>query len=187
MSTAALNIPDPMSGPQLRTALLTLIKGANAPVNVVLQEIKSIGETLSSELDYEGAYNLLKIRSLGVDDEVLAQEGGALSDAEFAKRLRQKSRQTVHNYRETGKIFAVPRGSRNFLYPAWQIYRGALLKGLDSVLHVLNEKRTPPHSIVDFFLTEAEALEGKRPLDLLRAGGVDEVVAHAHRYGDIGS
>lgn len=183
-----MKLGTPMTGPELRNALLTFIRGANAPAKVVLEEIKNVGETIAHEdLDYDSAYNLLKIRSLGVEAEALAEEGGAVSDADFAKRLRLKSRQTVHNYRDAAKIFAVPKGTRNFVYPAWQIHRGALLKGLDRVLAVLLEKKTAPHSIVDFFLTEAEALDGKRPLDLLRAGEVDEVVLHAQRYGDIGS
>jgi len=187
MSTAVLKLAPPMSGPELRHAILAFIRGANAPAKVVLEEIKNVGEAIVQELDYDSAYNLLQIRSLGVEEEILAEEGGAISDAAFAKRLGLKSRQSVLNYRDAGKIFALPKGRRNFVYPSWQIHRRHLLPGLEVVLKILFEKKTPPASILDFFLTEAEALDGKRPLDLLRAGEIEEVTLHAQRYGDIGS
>jgi hypothetical protein len=134
------------------------------------------------------AFELVRLRSLGAEQELLAEEGGVISDAEFAHRLHLKSRQTVHNYRDAGKIFAVPKGSRNFVYPAWQIQGGALLPGLEAVLAVLRQKKkTSPAGIALFFLTPAEALDGKRPLDLLRQSETAEVIRHAQRYGVIGS
>jgi hypothetical protein len=81
----------------------------------------------------------------------------------------------------------VPKGSRNVAYPAWQIHKGALLPGLDAVLKVLREKKPSPAGLVLFFLTPAEALDNKRPLDLLRQGEAADVVRHAQRYGVIGS
>jgi hypothetical protein len=42
-------------------------------------------------------------------------------------------------------------------------------------------------SIIGYFLTPSDGLDDVRPLDLLREGKVDEVVADAKRYGDIGA
>jgi hypothetical protein len=104
----------------------------------------------------------------------------------LAKRL-SVSRSTVHNYREAGRIFALPRGPRNLVYPAWQVHEGRLLPGLEAVLKVLRGPRTSPLGLLLFFLTPAEALDDRRPLDLLRAGESDAVMAHAQRYGVIGA
>ena len=55
------------------------------------------------------------------------------------------------------------------------------------VLAVLNEKELHSLSIIGYFLTPSDVLDEARPLDQLREGRVDEVVADAKRYGDIGS
>ena len=94
-----------------------------------------------------------------------------------------RSRSTVQNYREQNKIFAVPRGTRNLRYPAWQIFKKELLPGLGETLAALAGRKLSPFSVQLFFLTPAEALENERPLDLLRRSEVDAVVAQAEHYG----
>jgi len=129
----------------------------------------------------------VRLRSIGTENEILQEEGGLVSDAELAKALGLNSRQTILNYREGCKILAVPRGGRNFGYPAWQAHHGTLLPGLTNILKTLRKNKTSPLGCVLFFLTPAEALDDKRPLDLLRHGKIDEVQLHAERYGNIGS
>jgi hypothetical protein len=58
---------------------------------------------------------------------------------------------------------------------------------LAEVLAVLNEKELHSLSIIGYFLTPSDGLEEAWPLDLLHEGKVDQVVADAKRYGDIGS
>ena len=129
----------------------------------------------------------VRLRSRGVDEELRALEGGGLSGADFAERLGVKAHETVRNYCEKGWIFAWEKDARNLRYPVWQIHKGALLPGLAEVLAVLDARARSPFAIANYFLSESEELGNKRPLDLLRSQRVDEVVAHAKRYGGIGA
>lgn len=88
------------------------------------------------------------------------------SVSDFAKALGV-SLPKVGSYKEQGKVIAVPRreGSE-FVYPAWQIHAGKLLPGIDHVIAAL-DVATPLGKIL-FFITPAAALDGKRPLDILR-------------------
>jgi hypothetical protein len=66
---------------------------------------------------------------------------------------------------------------RAYRYPAWQIYEGQLLPGLGEVLAILAKKKLQPLSIISYFLTPSSELDEARPLDLLRKGRVEDVVA----------
>ena len=110
-----------------------------------------------------------------------------LSDAEFAARLGLRSRETIRQYREKGRIFGWLKDSRSHRYPAWQIYQKELLPGLAQVLAVLKAKELQPLAMISYFLTPSYGLGEHRPLDLLREGKVAEVVSDAERYGDIGA
>lgn len=167
-------------------AVEALLKGFGIRGADTLPVLRRLAEKVVVTTE-NAAFERVRLRSIGVEDEILAAEGGALSDAEFAKRLNVRSRQTVHNYRDAGKIFAIASGTRNFVYPAIQIHKGALLPGLAEVLRILHASQTAPMGILLFFLTPAEALEDERPLDLLRRGEIDDAVRHAKRYDVIGS
>ena len=121
-----------------------------------------------------------------MEEELRQLEGGGLSDAEFAKRLGVSSRETVRKYREKGLIFAWAKDSRNLRYPAWQVHEGRLLPGLAEVLVILTSRKRGAFSIANYFLSESEELGGRRPLDLLREGRLDDVKAHAER-NDVGA
>lgn len=132
----------------------------------------------------ERAFQRVRLGSARAKEELLSEEGGVLSDAEFAKKLGIRSRTTIQNYRNQGKIVAVAHGDQNVRYPAWQIHKNELLPGLDGTLRVFAEQNVEPISIVLFFLTPAEALDNYRPLDLLRLNKVEEVRDYARHYID---
>ena len=96
------------------------------------------------------------------------------------------SRETVNQWRQHDRILGWKRGVRNYSYPAWQVHRGGLLPGLESVLRALGPKKLGPLEIADYLLSESDELGG-RPLDLLRKADVEPVVEHAKRYGGIGA
>ena len=135
----------------------------------------------------DAAFERVLLRSLGADAELRDAEGGGLSDAEFAERMGLGSRETIRQYRQKGRIFGWLKGSRSYRYPAWQIHRKELLPGLAEVLAVLREKGLHSLSIIGYFLTPSDGLDDVRPLDLLRESKIDQVVADAQRYGDIGT
>ena len=138
----------------------------------------------SSKADTEEiAFQRVRMRSQGAEEKLLLEEGGVFSDAEFAEKLGVRSRSTIQNYREQNRIFAVPRGTRNLCYPAWQIFKKDLLPGLGETLGALAGAKPDPFGIVLFFLTPAEALDDERPLDLLRRGEAEAVIALARHHG----
>ena len=167
-------------------ALTAVLEAAELGTTEALDLLRVAGETLPvDQADQHAAFARVRLRSTGVEEEVRELEGGGLSDAEFAARLGVSARETVRNYREKSRIFAWEKDARNLRYPAWQIHEGRLLPGLSEVLAAL--KGRSAFSLANFFLSESDELDGQRPLDLLRAGRVDEVKAHAERYGDIGA
>jgi hypothetical protein len=158
-----------------------------APVDS-FRVLRSVGEALPVNPDDAAlAFEKVRLRSHGVEDEIRTAEGGGISDAQFAKQLGLKSRETVRGYRQSGQIFAWEKGTRNLQYPAWQIHAHKLLPGLADVLAILGRRELTPLAIANYFLSESEELDGKRPLDLLRENRVEDVIQHARRYGEIGA
>lgn len=172
---------------QAQNAIEALLAGYGLQGAKALPLLLRVAERAHDVRSTSDAFNRVRLRSIGVEEEILNAEGGLLSESELAKALALKSQQTVRRYRETGKIFAVQEGKRNFLYPAWQVHKAAILTGLAETLAVLAAKDVSPMGVVLFFLTPAEALGGNRPLDLLRRRECEEVIQHVERYGSIGS
>jgi hypothetical protein len=173
---------------RLAVALSAMINAANVDGTEALRVMRKVSEKIAlPKVTTDEALERVRLRSLGADDELRDAEGGGLSDAEFAARMGLGSRETIRQYREKGRIFGWLRDARSYRYPAWQIHRKQLLPGLAAVLAVLKEKEMPSLSIISYFLTPSDGLEDGRPLELLRDGKVDEVVADAKRYGDIGA
>ena len=173
---------------RLATALSAVINAADVDGTEALRVMRRVSEKISlANVTPDAAFERVLLRSLGADSELRDSEGGGLSDAEFAERMGLGSRETIRQYREKGRIFGWLKGSRSYRYPAWQIHRKELLPGLAEVLAVLREKGLHPLSIIGYFLTPSDGLDDVRPLDLLREGKIDQVVADAQRYGDIGT
>jgi hypothetical protein len=173
---------------RLAAALQAVISAAGADEGEALRVMRTIGEGIEIPTDAaDEAFERVLLRSLGADSELRNAEGGGLSDIEFAARLGLNSRETVRQYREKGRIFAWRKDTRSYRYPAWQIHHSQLLPGLSEVLTVLKGKQLEAFPIISYFLTPSDDLEGARPLDLLRNASVEEVLADARRYGDIGS
>lgn len=124
------------------------------------------------------AFRRVKARSAGARERLLAEEGGTLTPTKFASVLSVPVGELANFCRDRRMFFVLWKGQRR--YPAWQLHRSRLLPGLDCVLDALvGRHRYVPLSVVLFFLTPADALEGRRPLDLLRRSQVDDVVKHA--------
>jgi hypothetical protein len=173
---------------RLATALSAMINAAGVDAAQALRVMRKVSEEIElPAVNSDAAFERVRLQSLGADDELRNAEGGGLSDAEFARRLGISSRETVRKYRLNNTIFGYLKGLRTYRYPAWQIHHGQLLPGLDRVIGILLHKRLQPLSMIGYFLTPSSDLDENRPLDLLRKGQVEAVVADAKRYGDIGT
>ena len=82
-----------------------------------------------------GVDPLAAARARGVTrrDALLTTAGGVLSPGGVAERTGM-SRQTVNNWRRKGQVIALPRGRRDFVFPACQFAEDRLMPGLDRVL-----------------------------------------------------
>jgi hypothetical protein len=139
---------------RLAAALSAVIKLAGVSGIGALRAIRKVGETIElPEATAEASCERVRLRSLGIDEELRNAEGGGLSDAEFAKQLGIASRQNIHNYHHDKKIIRWSKGARNFRYPAWQILDHKLLPGLDKVLKILHQKHLSPLDIISILLT----------------------------------
>jgi hypothetical protein len=173
---------------RLATALSAMINAAGVDAAQALRVMRKVSEEIElPAVNSDAAFERVRLQSLGADDELRNAEGGGLSDAEFARRLGISSRETVRKYRLNNTIFGYLKGLRTYRYPAWQIHHGQPLPGLDRVIGILLHKRLQPLSMIGYFLTPSSDLDENRPLDLLRKGQVEAVVADAKRYGDIGT
>lgn len=144
-----------------------------------LEEPEAI-ERLSGDDPLEPA----RLRGLRERERLLNVEGGTRTADEVASHL-SLTRQAVNRRRQQGALLALDAGRHGYLYPAWQFTRGGTIKGLGGALGAL--KRFDQWTQHAFMVGENARLNGRRPIDLLRAGDVSAVVAAAEAYGEHGA
>jgi hypothetical protein len=127
---------------------------------------------------------MARLRGIEAKRRVLTEDGGMLS-AEKAGEILTMSRQAVEKRRKAGRLIGVSLGRRGFGYPAWQFTERGTLPHLDDVLNVLKEHDAWTKLV--FLTTQNAALNGMRPIDALRSGDVEEVLASARTYGEEGA
>ena len=149
--------------------------------------------------DPDACFAHVTARSRGIEDETLAEEGGAADDAEFATALGCSVPELLARA-EAHEVFCIWHNNRRH-WPRWQLHEGKPLPGLRDALIVLAEKQANDFSVALFFLCPTDALyfsndedldvrENDSPLSLLRrcrSCGVPLVVQHAQRFGEHGA
>ena len=125
-----------------------------------------------------------RLRWLRDRERLLSAEGGAVPVTAAMTFLGLKSRQAVQQRRARGKLLGLPLGGSAYLYPVWQFNQQGVIPGLSEVLAAL--ERLDPWGQAAFLLSGDARLDGLRPLDVLRAGRVAEVVTAARQYGEQG-
>jgi excisionase family DNA binding protein len=121
------------------------------------------------------------LRRLVVSRQADSGEGRVLSISEAAELL-EVTRVTVYAWIESKRLLAWRATRRGVLIPAEQIVRaGEVVAGIAHVLAVIPE----PEAAWDFLNEESAFLDPDkpmRPIDALRHGKVDAVVAAAHSF-----
>lgn len=125
-----------------------------------------------------------RARGLRALNEILAEEGGTLDAEEVAEQLGI-SLEDIEQRRKAGQVLAVDTGSHGYRYPTWQFSESSMLPGMEDVLLLL--ARHPPLAQMRFFLSGNLRLGGKRPLDMLRRGLVEQVHRAARAFGEQGA
>jgi len=132
-----------------------------------------------------------RVAGLGGRFALLARENGCI-DAKAAAAAyvghnpkKRSNAETVRKAAREKRLIAVRDGHRDMLFPVWQFAEGGgALPGVPQVLKVLSER--PGYSDITpfvFFLQPHPRTQGT-PLDALRAGRVDDVIAAAASEGD---
>ena len=109
-------------------------------------------------------------------------EGGALTGAEVSMRFGLTAA-ILRRCRMEHRIVYWRIAKHGYFYPRWQLTEtGALLPGIPEILQLFRSQ--DQWRIVRYFLGPRQQLEGRRPLDLLRAGQADRALVHARRHAD---
>jgi len=137
-------------------------------------------ETLREEDPFAAS----RLRGLREREHLLSQEGGTWTAEQVAKHLHL-TRQTVNLRRKQGTLLGLDAGRHGFRYPAWQFTRGGTIEGLEESLTAL--KHLDPWMQQAFILGQNTRLREKRPIDVLRARDVAEVVKAALAFGEHGA
>ncbi len=104
------------------------------------------------------------------------QSGTTIEDSVRAGQVARRLGITplmVERLRQAHRLLAVPC-DHGFAYPSWQFEGRGMLSGFPTVLGALRGQ--DPHSQMAFFLTSHSGLNGRAPLDALRAGELDAVL-----------
>lgn len=125
-----------------------------------------------------------RLRGLEARQQILEAEGGTMTVSEVASMLGI-TRQAVEKRRKAGKLIALSLGQRGYAYPRWQFDADRVLPGLDAVLHEL--EMPDGWGQVGFLLSPNTRLKRRRPLDVLRAGMIDDAIWAAGAYGETGA
>ena len=109
---------------------------------------------------------------------------GPLYDVDGVARLlghegRALSRQAVSKRRH---LLALRTGSGRVVYPAFQLRNGKVIDGLDRVLDAVPEQLVSRWTLASWLVSPEPDLDGSTPLEVLRAGGIEVVVAVARRW-----
>ncbi|WP_246725124.1 hypothetical protein [Beijerinckia sp. L45] len=116
----------------------------------------------------------------------LQAAGGAYDLDQVRGLMRGISRQAVHKRVQDGSLLAVPGPSNRQSFPTVQFNSdGTVVDGLSAVHAALPTRN--PWSVLNFLTNPDDRLGGRKPIDVLKEGGVDVVVEAARRMGEQGA
>jgi hypothetical protein len=105
----------------------------------------------------------------------------ALSTAEVSRRLRI-SGEAIRKRLSRKELFGLKLG-RDYRFPAWQFDPRSESGVVTGVYQVLEVTVLDPLELAYWFENPMEALEGLSPIDALRAGNLEDVIAAAEAAG----
>ncbi len=114
-------------------------------------------------------------RGTEVIEKLKAAEGGAINGKRAALLLGTTEAAVRRRWRQY-RLVAWQKGKRVF-YPKWQFSGRGMLAGIAEILQIF--RSDDQWRLMRYFLSKRRSLSQKRPLDLLRAGRVAEVLEHA--------
>ncbi|MBA4010947.1 MAG: hypothetical protein C0481_03700 [Phenylobacterium sp.] len=113
--------------------------------------------------------------AITVDDEATDWAQSELVGAGALVERLSIARGTLDNWRKAGRVLALRKGLRNFVYPLRQFDRRWPVDGLDKVA----EHFASAEEAWEWLVTPNRMTDGKAPIDALHAGEVQDVVRAA--------
>ena len=150
-----------------------------SPIDALIYMVSRDSAVAQAVTAVEDPLRAAKARSAERMAALLTAEGGPLGVEAVASRLRI-TRAAVDKRRRAGTLIGLDDGGRAVIYPGWQFTETGSLSGLEDVLRHLTVH--DPWMRLEFFLSPDPDL-GTRPLDALRSGRREAVIAAARRYG----
>ncbi len=122
------------------------------------------------------------LRGVKIAQEDLRASGGAY-DLQAVRTLMQGvSRQRIDKQVRDGSLLAVPGPSNRRYYPTAQFQSdGTVVKGLKAVREALPTRN--PWAVLNFLVQPDVRLNGRKPIEALKAGAIGEVVEAARSMG----
>jgi hypothetical protein len=126
------------------------------------------------------------LKGVQIAQNDLKESGGAYDLDQVRVLMNGISRQMVDRKVREGSLLAVPGPSNRRAYPTMQFTSdGTVVPGLKAVQDALPTDN--PWAVLNFLVRPDPRLNGRKPIDLLKAGEIDLVVDAAQRVGQQGS
>ncbi|MFC4173680.1 hypothetical protein ACFOYU_16730 [Microvirga sp. GCM10011540] len=126
------------------------------------------------------------LKGVQIAQDNLRESGGAYDLDQVGVLMNGISRQMIDRKVREGSLLAVPGPSNRRAYPTVQFTQdGKVVPGLKAVRDTLPTAN--PWAILNFLIRPDPRLNGRKPIDLLKAGEIDLVVDAARQLGQQGS
>jgi len=132
----------------------------------------------------ESDFHQARLRALARVAELRKMAEPCLDTGQVCKLLGV-SRETIRKKVDRKQLLALPKGSEDRVFPAFQFKEGELLPGMKEVLEVL--PGDSPFVALSFLLSRSPFFRNKTAVDALKAGMLKEVIAEAGSYLEHGS
>jgi hypothetical protein len=126
------------------------------------------------------------LRGLDASHALITKAGGLLDGSDVAKLLGMTPA-AVHKRYQAGHLLGIREEKRRIGYPALQFDGPRVVRDLPRVLAVLADNETDDWSQLRFLAGASARLGGRTPIDALKAGDVDTVLAAARAFGEHGA
>jgi hypothetical protein len=157
----------------------------DTPVFIFLKEVvDSFVPKRADQITEEQAKAIVLARGAVARKELQVAEGGAIPAQQVAQILGL-TRQGVDYLRKSKALVAWRATHGKWNYPVWQFAPRGILPGIKECLgRLLTDNEW---GAMIFFLSERESLAGKRPLELLREGKIEQALQAAERHQQHGT
>lgn len=115
---------------------------------------------------------------------LIEQNGGVFKTDQVAEYL-DITPQAVNKRRALRQLVGLTFRKRGHVFPAWQFTDRGTVPGLEQVLQALADHDEWMQNV--FFISPNTRLGGRRPLDLLREGEIQELLDAAREFGQHGA